>query len=152
MKPKPYRIVGSWSISMCVVKVKYNTKYVIVKCKDSMKTLKMIENGLNAFIRGGKNNPAGFHFHMYNYVKDHPAGRFKVEYLLTTDNVYELLKREQEELDAGRDNPNMLNNQTEAYIQPYDPETDSYGWIPKNAYLNFNKWVKTRDEPKQTAG
>lgn len=151
MKPKPYRIVGSWSISTCVVKVKYNAKYVIVKCKDSMKTLKMIENGLNAFIRGGKNNPAGFHFHLYNYVKDHPGGRFKVEYLLTTDNVYDLLICEQEALDAGLRDPNMLNNQTEAYIQPYDPETDSYGWISKNAYLNFNKWLNARKEPKRTA-
>ena len=151
MKPKPYRIVGSVAHEKCVVKVKYNSKYVIAKCKDSIKTLKMIENGLNAFIRGGKNNPAGFHFHLYNYVKDHPGGRFKVEYLLTTDNIYELLKREQEELDKGLADQNMLNNQTEAYIQPYDPETDSYGWISKNAYMNFNKWLKARKEPKQTA-
>lgn len=151
MLEKPYRIVGSVLHQACVIKLKYNAKYVIVKVKDSMPGLKSIENGLNAFIRGGKNNPAGYHFHLYNYVKDHPGGKFKVEYLVDSESAYILLKREQEELDEGRGNPNMLNNQTEAHIPPYDPETDQYGWISKNAYLNFHKWLKGRQVPK-TAG
>ena len=146
MLQKPYRIVGSINHETCVAKVKYGDKYVIVKCKDSMKTLKMIENGLNAFLRGGKNNPDGFHFHFYNHIKAHSGDRIKVEYLSKEleKDAYRLLVLEQEALDAGRKDRNMLNNQTQAYIPPYDASTDLYGWIPPGAVLNFHNWLKRR--------
>lgn len=148
MREKPYRIVGSVLKETCVLKLKYNSRYVIVKCKNSIIGLKTIENALNAFIRGGKNNPSGLYYYLYNYVRDHPGGKFKVEYLLDSPNAYELLKKEQEELEAGRNDPNMLNNQTQAYIPQFDPETNSYGWIPMNAYLNFHKWLRSRRTKK----
>lgn len=152
MKEKPFRIVGSLKHEMAVAKVSYGDKYVIVKCKNSIRTLKMIENGLNAFLRGGKNNPEGFHFHFYNYIQAHPGDKIKVEYLSQEDetDAYTLLKLEQEALDAGRSDPNMLNNQTQAYIPPFDPETGLYGWIPPGAVLNFNNWLRHRKKANKT--
>lgn len=148
MLAKPYIIRGNNWCDQSVVKIKYGNKYVIAKCKSQPATLKSIENGLNAFIRGGKNNPAGAYFHLFNYVKDHPGNKFKVDTLLNSPNGYLLLKKEQEELDAGRKNPNFLNNQVEAYVPAYNDETELYGWMTKNEVLNFRKWLKKR--PKQT--
>ncbi len=144
MLTKPYIIRGDNWCESSVIKIKYGNKYVIAKCKSQPATLKTIENGLNAFIRGGKNNPAGIYFHLFNYVNEHPGNKFKVEPLLESDNGYLLLKREQQELDAGKTNPNFLNNQLEALIPAYNDETDSFGWLSKNNVLNFKKWLKQR--------
>lgn len=145
MKNKPYRIIGDlWSETPSLVKVTYGNKYVIVKCKKQSSSLKSIENGLNAFIRGGINRPEGLYCHLFNYVKEHPLNKFKVTCLLETDNVYELLKKEQEEIDKGLTDRNFLNNQTEAYIPEYDFDEKSFGWISQNYVLNFRKWLKSR--------
>ena len=151
MLEKPYRIVGSVNHGNSVAKVRYQDKYVIVKCKDSIKTLKMIENGLNAFLRGGKNNPEGFHFHFYNHIKAHPGDKIRVEYLSKEDetDVYKLLVLEQQAIDAGLSDPNMLNNQTLAYIPPYDEATGLYGWLPPAAVLNYRNWLKRRKRPRR---
>lgn len=146
MKKKPYVIAsGHDKHGSCVAKITYDDKkYVIVKCKQAYGSLKRIENGLNAFIRGGTNNPNGLYFHLYNYVKKHPHKDFKVQILLESDNSYELLKLEQTELDEGRKNRAFLNNQVSAYIPPYDEVNRAYGWIPPHAVLNFNNWLKRR--------
>lgn len=144
MKDKPYIIRGDNWCNQSVVKIKYGNKYVIAKCKSQPATLKTIENGLNAFIRGGKNNPAGIYTHLFDYVKEHPDNKFKVETLLESESGYFLLIREQSELDSGRGNPNFLNNQIEALIPEYNEETDSFGWLKKNEVLNFKKWLKSR--------
>lgn len=146
MKKKPYVIAsGNDKHGSCVAKITYDgKKYVIVKCKEAYGSLKRIENGLNAFIRGGSNSPTGLYFYLYNYVKKHPHKDFKVEILLESDNAYELLKLEQTELDAGKKKRAFLNNQVSAYIPPYDEDNQAYGWIPPHAVLNFNNWLKKR--------
>lgn len=148
MLEKPYTICGNNWMGSCVVKIKYGNKYVIAKCKSQPATLRNIENGLNAFIRGGKNNPAGIYFHLYNYVKEHPDNKFKVETLLDSENGYLLLKKEQQELNKGRINPNFLNNQTEAIVPTFNPDTDTFGWLKKNEVLNFKKWQKKQKQLK----
>ena len=142
MKEKPYIIRGNTWCEGCVVKISYGKVYVIAKCKSQSDALKRIENGLNAFIRGGKNNPAGIYFHLYNYVKEHPDNKFKVETLLESDSGYKLLKKEKEELDRGRLDYHFLNNQLEPLIPEYNDETDMYGWLKKNEVLNYKKWLK----------
>ena len=56
-----------------------------------------------------------------------------------------LLKNEQLYLDEGRYDPRCLNNQIEAYIPKYNENTGMYGWIPKNAVMNFNRWLGSPD-------
>jgi hypothetical protein len=150
MKPKPYIIRGKRSIlDHTIVKVSYGNKYVIAKCKNQEGYLRTMQNDLNAFIRGGKNSETGTFFYLYNYVKAHPGETFVVESLLITDNGYELLKKEQEELDSGRNKRNFMNNQVNAHIPEYDPATASYGWISVNSVLNFQKWLKTRKKQRR---
>lgn len=143
MKEKPYIIRGNTWCEGSVVKISYGKVYVIAKCKSQPDALKRIENGLNAFIRGGKNNPAGIYYHLYNYVKDHPNNKFKVETLLESDSAYELLKKEHLELDKGKNNSCFLNNQTQPLIPEYNDETDMFGWIKKNEVLNYGRWLKS---------
>lgn len=154
MKEKPFRIVGSLKHEMSVAKVKYGDKYVIVKCKNSIKSLKSMENALNAFLRGGKNNPDGFYFHFFNHIKARPGDQIRVEYLSKVDetDAYAVLVLEQQALDAGLSDKNMLNNQFQAYIPPYDESSGLYGWIPPGAVLNYHNWMKRRKRKKKSAG
>lgn len=145
MQPKPYTINGDLQChTPAVVKLKYGQAYVIVKCMRISQAMKNIENQVNAFARGGSNNPAGLYHHLLNYVASHPENNFSVETLLESDNAYLLLKREQQELDLARKDPRCLNNQVSAYIPAYNEEKEAYGWISKSAVLNFKKWLKTR--------
>jgi len=146
MLDKPYIIRGNNWCESSVIKIKYGNVYVIAKCKSQPATLKTIENGLNAFIRGGKNNPGGIYFHLFNYVKAHPDNKFKVTTLLQSVNGYLLLKKEKEELMKGKNNPNFLNNQIEPLIPEYNDETDTFGWIKKNEVLNYKKWLKNKQK------
>lgn len=147
MLEKPYTINGNfYNDTPCVVRIEYGKKYVIAKCKNQHTGLKVIENGLNAFVRGGKNNPTGLYFHLFNYVIKNPNNKFRVKTLLHSENAYELLKLEQQELDKGANNPNFLNNQTEAYLPAYDYDLKSYGWIPQQHVINFKKWLKSRSK------
>ena len=144
MLKKSYVIAsGNDKHGSCVVKITYdNKKYVIAKCKSAYDSLKRIENGLNAFIRGGTNNPDGLYFHFYNYIKRRPNKNLSVQVLLESESAYELLKLEHTLIQEGMKNKDFLNNQTEAYIPMYNDNTKAYGWIPTHAVLNFNNWRK----------
>lgn len=144
MLTKPYVIRGSWNIQEpCIVKISYGPKYVIAKCMLQSATLKRIEDALNSYIRGGKNNETGLYYFLNNYVKKHPDLDFKVENLLISENPYELLKMEQLELEAGAKSKAILNNQATAYIPNYNEEKRMYGgWIRPVDVMNFNNWMK----------
>jgi hypothetical protein len=150
MLTKPYILRGNNYAESCVVKITYgkkpNTVYVIVKCKSLPAALKNIENSLNAFIRGGKNNPDGLYYHLYNHVKTYPSQTFKVETLLESDNGYLLLKEEQNQLDIGKTTISFLNNQTEAYIPAYDESNQCYGWLTRQNVMLFKKYMKSRNK------
>jgi hypothetical protein len=137
MKEKPYIIRGNWNLDTpCIVKISYGSKYVIAKFMRQSSGLKNIEDALNAYIRGGKNNPNGLYFFLYEYVKKNPGLDFKVETILTGVSPYELLKREQLELEAGRKDKSLLNNQVDVYLP------DNSTWIRPIDIVNFNNWFK----------
>lgn len=159
MKEKLYRLVGSekYRYDGCVLKVKYGDKYIIAKCKDSFLGLKGIENALHSFLRGGKNNPDGYYCHFFDYVKANldPSKKMEVSYLSQPkDSPYKLLVIEQQELDKGLMDPNMLNNQRDAHISLYDEGTGLYGWISPADVLNFQNWKKRqkRARSRKSAG
>lgn len=149
MKPVLYTIPGRHDIGHCVTKVKFGNAYVIVKCKQHYDAMKRIQDALHAFLRGGQNNPTGLYYHLFEYVKKHPDNKFQVSVLKESESTYELLKLEQELLDAGRGDKNCLNNATQAYIPQYNDETKLYGWIPPHAVLNFRNWLKSRPKSKK---
>lgn len=151
MKPKPYTIAsGAMLAGQCVLKITYDgKKYIIAKGKEGYATAKRIENSLNAFIRGGRNDPSSVYFHFFNYIKKHPHKEFNVEVLLESDSAYELLKREQQELDKGLTDKKFMNNQVNAYIPEWKEDLKMYGnWIPPHAVMNFRNWFKTRNKKK----
>lgn len=150
MKQKPYVIAsGAMQAGQCVLKITYDgKKYIIAKGKEGYGTLKRIENSLNAFIRGGNNDPSGVYFHFFNYIKKNPHKNFVVEVLLESDSAYELLKREQTELDSGKNDRRFMNNQVNAYVPEWKDDTKMYGnWIPPHAVMNFRNWLKKRGKP-----
>ena len=147
MLQKEYILNGNnRMIFPAVVKIQYGKSghYVIAKCKTVSTTLRMIENSLNAFIRGGKNNPGGIYYYLFNFIKDNPGLKFKVTTLVESENGYDLLVREQEELDKGIGNPLFLNNQTTSYVPAFDEEKETYGWLTKNEVMNYNRFMKSR--------
>lgn len=131
-----------------VVKLHYENKYVVFKCKRLAPMLKnQIEKPLGAYIRGTSElNESNLYRFLFEYVKEHPDGKFRVEILLESDNAYELLKREQQELDAK--NPDCLNWYLQAYIPEYNSDTQLYGWIRRTEYMNFKRWLSGRKKRK----
>lgn len=151
MLEKPYRIIGNlWSEVPAVVKVFYGNKYVIVKCKTQSGSLKSIENSLNAYLRGGKLTIENLYYHLFVFVKENPDHQFKVTTIVESSNGFELLKIEQEALDAARLDKNCLNNQVEAYIPEYDYDEKKFGWLNQNAVLNYRKWMRRKKPAKNT--
>lgn len=167
MKPKPYKINGDMDAETGVVKVFYNKRYVIIKHKNQCHALQTLEKSLAAYIRGSAPNPEGLYYPLLLYVKKNPGGVFKVSKIianasdakrkkwlddkkgeLPTYSGYDILVAEQTALDESRDDPNMLNNATDAYIPQFNPETDMYGWLTRGDVLNFNNWKGKRHKSR----
>lgn len=142
MLPKQYIIRGdNYLDTPCIAKIIYGKKYVIAKCKSLPATLKNMEDSLNSFLRGGKNNSNGLYYFLNEYVAKHPGDIFKVEILEKSDHPYKLLIREQLELEAGR--TALLNNQKEVYIPVTLHDNGKYGgWILPIDVTNFHTWLK----------
>lgn len=166
MKPKPYKINGDFDAEGCVIKITYGRKYVIMKCKNQVASLHTLENLIAAYIRGNDPNPDGMYYHLLLYVKKNPGNIFKVtpiisnasdakrkklwedfQMKLPTYSGYDLLKAEQIALDSGRKDKNFLNNNTDAYVPMYNPDTQMYGWITRADVLNFTNWYAKRPMP-----
>lgn len=142
MLEKQYIIRGNnYLDTPCVAKISYGKKYVIAKCKSLPATLKNIEDSLNSYLRGGKNNPTGLYFFLNEYVKKHPGEEFVVEILEKGNQPYKMLIREQLELEAGK--TALLNNQKEVYIPATLHDNGMYaGWIRTIDVTNFRTWLK----------
>jgi hypothetical protein len=132
-------------IGPCVYKLSFNDRYVIVKAKESHKSIEAIQKALNQFMRHSESQrkPQNLYYHFFSYVESKQEGIFTIETIKESDNPYELLKTEQESLWASVNDKKCLNNNTEAYIPEYNEETGMYGWIPKSSALNFQKWLKS---------
>lgn len=146
--PKLYEIQGK----PCVYKLSFNGKYVIVKAKDNVSSIAVIQKSLNQFLKGSEaqRNKDGLYYHFFNHVAKTKKGEFLVELIEESDNPYILLKKEQQELDKSLKDKSCLNNATEAYIPQFNDLTGMYGWIPKVAVLNFKKWLKNRSKSNKS--
>jgi hypothetical protein len=125
-----------------VYRLSYAGKFIIVKGKSLAGSLYFIQLGYTWFRRDIK-HPGILYLHFYHHFQRHPQGRFRVKILLKSDNSYLLLKKEQQELDKHRYDKTCLNNAVEAYLPKYDEIKKVYGWIPANAALNFQKYLKS---------
>lgn len=143
-----YSLPKVYGVNSCVYKLSYNDRYVIVKTNNHENSVKAIQKALNQFMRHSElqRNPDNLYYHFFSYIEKNENGTFAVEILLEDSNAYELLKFEQQTLLVATKDKKCLNNNIEAYIPLYNEETGNYGWIPKQAVLNFKKWLKSKNK------
>ena len=137
------------NIEGIVYKLSYAGKYVIVKGATLVGSLKIINNTYKQY--DPKNER--FSSHLYGHLFKHlflteDVGRFRIKTLAKLSSKvkqYQLLKREQMELDKARYDTNCLNNNIEAYIPCYNKNTHSFGWIETTAVANFKKYLDSNE-------
>lgn len=136
-------------INEVVYRLTYAGKFIIIKGNTLCGSLIIISKTYDHY----KPNVNKLHVnHLYKYLYDHYRShlgmRFTVKVLAKKDrktDQYQLLKREQMELDKNRYNKLCLNNATEPYIPLFNPGTDKFGWLEKTAVMNFKKWLTSKD-------
>jgi len=132
-----------------VYRLSYAGKYVIIKGRTMAGSLIIIDNAYRQFGPDKRR----FSTHLYRYLFEHfflteDCGRFRIKMLAKLNsktNQYQLLKREQMELDKARYDTRCLNNNIEAYIPVYSKNTHSFGWIDTSAAANFKKYLNSNE-------
>lgn len=140
-----YSLPRVYGVNSCVYKLSFQDRYVIIKAKDHQLSVEGIQKSLNQFMRHSQlqRDSKNLYFHFFSFVEKIKEGDFKAEILLESDNAYDLLKCEQEALNKARKDKKCLNNNIESYIPAYNEEKGLYGWLPKQAVLNYKKWLKS---------
>ncbi len=134
-------------------KLSYAGKYIYIKGKSLAGSLIILVDTLNSFNPKSERFKGHLYTHLYAHLLDSVPGKVRINIITTAadeDSFYLLLKNEQLCLDEGRYDPKCLNNQIEAYIPKYNENTGMYGWIPKNAVMNFNRWLGSADRKSHT--
>jgi len=151
-------------IISCVYRLWYRDRYVIAKGKTLAGSVFLIQKGLAYYLAGGgkasENSGQGiageghklgegknsFYGPLYEHIRRHPSGEWKVELVFESDNPYQLLKREHVELEAAysRDK-RCLNSSPDAYIPKYRKKEKMYGdWIKPSYVMCFKKYLKNQ--------
>lgn len=142
-------------VDFVIYKLSYAGKFIIIKGKTLAGSLIIITDTLNSFSEGNDDRFKGhLYTHLFNHILDRPGGRFRVKIIATVGkdgDYYSFLKQEQMLLDEYRYSPDCLNNQTEVYIPKYSEKTGMYGWIPKTAVMNFNRWLSSEERRAHAA-
>jgi hypothetical protein len=134
-------------VQFVVYKLSYAGKYIYIKGKTLAGSLIILTDTLNSFDPNSVRFKGHLYTHLYTHLLNNPGGRFRIEVIATAEpdnDFYSLLKAEQNSIDAARYDANCLNNQTEAYIPQYSERTGMYGWLPKQAVLNFQRYLKSK--------
>lgn len=141
-----YQITEIPVVEGCVFKLWYAEKYVVIKCHKIARAIENINNGLVHFFKNTPKgrNPNDLYFLFYHHVSDNPFKNFKIEFILKSDNPYELLKSEQIALDAGKLDKNCLNRVFDAYVPQNTQVNGKKSWINRGYYLNFMEWKRNR--------
>lgn len=141
-----------------VYKLFYGDRYVIVKGKTVAGSLFLIVKGYAYFLFGGQGTGNGlqepfgkgrrlnvganeFYWPLYTYIKKHPGLTWHMERILIDDNGYNLLRAEQDALDAAQGDKKCLNTNKEAYIPKKNEKTGMHGWISAASVGAFNRFT-----------
>jgi hypothetical protein len=141
-----YDIEIPQGINGCVYKLVYAGHYLILKCKSLFWSIEKIKKGLDYFLANTAHsrNPSSLGYRLYDFVEKHPGHIFSLHILLVSDEPYQLLRREQEELDKAREDSLCLNVTFDAYTPKYiqSNKRKSSTWVKRGTYLNFLAWKK----------
>jgi hypothetical protein len=130
-----------------IYRLSYAGKFIIIKGKTLAGSLIIINDTFKQFSSRNKRFIGHLYRHLYNHYRRHPKGRFTVKVLAKINSKtthYDLLKREQMELDRHRYNKKCLNNALNAYIPLYNDTTDAFGWLEKSAVMNFKRYLASK--------
>ncbi len=131
-----------------VYRLSYAGKFITIKGKTLAGSLIIMADTFKQYKADSKRFNGHLYKHWYDHYLANNGGRFRIKTLAKTgkkSTQYQLLKREQMELDKNRYNPAYLNNVTEAYIPLYNDTTDMFGWLNKSAVMNFKRWLASKE-------
>lgn len=135
-------------VSEVLYRLSYAGKFIFIKGKTLCGSLIILSNTYNYYHPANKKHKNHLYVHFYNHYRRHPGRRFTIKKIYVKpeeSSQYELLKREQMELDKHANNPLCLNNQFEPYIPIYNQSTDMYGWLNKMSVLSFKRWQTSKE-------
>jgi hypothetical protein len=124
----------------CVFTVRFGRKYFIWKGKSLYQSAEMLGKSIRTRLVG--NNPDdGFMFHIVNHIKRNQIVKGTIvpsEIFQFTEPVdgFLMLKKEQELLDASREDAMCLNNNVQAYV----PQNSTY--INGKDKTKFLRWFE----------
>jgi len=139
-----YEVEDVPDIESCVYKLWYDNKYIIEKCKNLPISVSKLVKGLNCFIKNTPHgrDPKNLAYDFFKYILWNEGKSLSIEVLFTSNNPYQLLKREQQELYASKNDENCLNKSFDAYIPIFTQVNGEKSWINRGYYLNFCIWRK----------
>jgi hypothetical protein len=116
-------------------------KYYIVKTK----SIQWIERHLNTLLKAYNSNGMDAKDLYFPIVKQiHNTGYYdvQIEFIMQSDNPYEVIKAEFLELQDHVGKSLCLNKNKEPYMPKYNTVTKMHGWLTVNQYLNYKRLVK----------
>lgn len=131
------------TIQGCVYKLYCGKKFLIIKGKTLAGSLMMFEKGYSYFV-GYEHNITDknrYYYKMYYYIFRHPDFSINIQVLFTSENAYDLLVFEQEQLSKYFSDKKCFNNNLTSYINVFNEKTDSYGWMSKQDVERFNLYL-----------
>lgn len=128
-----------------VVKVKAGDKFVITKTGNIEWLCRELSTSLARYINNQlpKDN---LYYKLSKYIFDYGINDIKIEFLFNSENGYEILKFEQDQLDKDHKKKGCLNLYRTAYMpRTKNPEGIPISlWLKVNESLNFYKLLKKR--------
>lgn len=134
-------------IEELVYRLSYAGKFVIVKGHTLAGSLIIISDTYEQYDSIKPRFVNHLYKRLYDHYIDNLGGKFAIKILAQKykgASQYDLLKREQMELDRHRYDPNCLNNRWEAYVPKYNKDTDKYGWISKSAVEEYKQYLDSK--------
>lgn len=131
-----------------VYRLSYAGKFIIVKGATLCGSLIIIDGTYHHYRPEKSTYDKHLYKHLYDHYNAHEGGRFRVKVIARVSpklSQYQLLKREQMEIDKNRFNPACLNNATEVYIPLYNAETNMHGWLERTAVMSFKRWLGSKE-------
>lgn len=133
-------------IEQVVYKLSFAGKFIIVKGKTLYGSLLIIGDTFDYFTLNKNKYKKHLYIRLYNHYIKHRHMRFTVRVLAKKDRKtgqFDLLKREQMELDKYFNKPECLNNTKDAYVPQFQPVSRKYGWMEPSEVRRFKRWLKS---------
>lgn len=137
-----------------VYKLWYQDRYIVLKCKTFRRSAENINIDINRFFKayGNPKDRDNDNDKFYQFVFNHCDGsEFTVEPVLISDNPYQLLKCEYQEMLKGKADPKCLNKRFYPYIPAHTQGRPGKSWINRGHYLNFRMWEKRQSTQQKPA-